>query len=112
MARRDPPVVSTLLRPGTAALRNQHRLAPHASRITHQSNKLMTTTPRKGKIAHLPRNLRDELSQRIDNGTPGPQLLAWLNADPEVQAILAQYFGGRPITKQNLSEWRNGGYQD
>jgi hypothetical protein len=67
---------------------------------------------RKGKIAHLPRHLRDELSQRIDNGVPGPELLAWLNAEPDVKEILDQYFVGHPITKQNLSEWRQGGYQD
>jgi hypothetical protein len=31
---------------------------------------------------------------------------------PEVQAIMAAEFGGKPITEQNLSEWKQGGYRD
>ena len=70
------------------------------------------TPTRNGKIAHLPLTLRNELNHRLDNGIPGRELILWLNADPEVQRILAQYFRGRRITQQNLSEWRCGGYQD
>ena len=69
-------------------------------------------TTRNGKIAHLPRTLRDDLNQRIDDGIPGYKLLAWLNADPGVQRILAEYFPGTRISQQNLSDWRQGGYQD
>ncbi len=67
---------------------------------------------RRGKIARLPSRIREELNLRLDNGDPGPELLAWLNGLPEVQAILARQFGGRPIRQQNLSEWRLGGWQD
>ena len=49
---------------------------------------------------------------RILDGEPGVRLLAWLNALPEVQAILARDFAGRPINDQNFSEWKHGGYID
>jgi hypothetical protein len=64
----------------------------------------------KGKIGKLPKAVREELNRRLDNGGQGRQLLAWLNSLPEVQAVVAAEFGGKLIGKQNLSEWRNGGY--
>lgn len=67
---------------------------------------------RHGKIARLPRALRLQLNQRLERSEPGPQLLAWLNALPEVQELLQQDFAGEPISKQNLSQWRRGGFQD
>jgi hypothetical protein len=67
---------------------------------------------RTGKIARLPKLIRDELNRRLDNGADGPELLAWLNALPEVQAVLAEKFAGRPLSKQNLSDWRLGGYAE
>jgi hypothetical protein len=67
---------------------------------------------RTGKVARLPKLIRDELNHRLDNGADGPELLAWLNALPEVQRVLAEKFRGRPLTKQNLSDWRLGGYAD
>jgi hypothetical protein len=65
-----------------------------------------------GKIARLPKLIRDELNHRLENGADGPELLAWLNALPEVQRVLAEKFGGRPLTKHNLSDWRHGGYAE
>jgi len=65
---------------------------------------------RKGKIARLPLALRTELNQRLAANEDGAALLAWLNAAPDVQAVLARDFAGEPITKQNLYEWRNGGF--
>lgn len=65
-----------------------------------------------GKIARLPRNLRDELNHRLDDGEPGGRILAWLNALPAVQTVLAAEFGGGGVNAQNLSNWRKGGYQD
>jgi hypothetical protein len=65
-----------------------------------------------GKIARLPRNIRDELNHRLENSEPGGHILAWLNALPDVLALLASEFGGSPINAQNLSNWRLGGYQD
>ncbi len=65
-----------------------------------------------GKIARLPDALRDELNRRLREGESGPRLLAWLNSLPDVQAVLTEQFGGRPINPQNLSDWRQGGYWD
>ena len=65
-----------------------------------------------GKIARLPRNLRHELNQRLADGEPSDSLLAWLNALPEVQTVLADHFGGNLISPQNLTNWRQGGYQE
>ena len=67
---------------------------------------------RTGKIARLPREIREQLNCRLQNGEPGNRLVAWLNALPEVQAALTREFGGRAISKQNLSEWKQGGYGD
>jgi len=39
-------------------------------------------------------------------------LADWLNSLPEVRAILAAEFGGKPIREQNLSEWKKGGYRE
>jgi hypothetical protein len=67
---------------------------------------------RNGKIARLPRAVRQELNRRLDNGEQGKKLVVWLNALPEVQAIVAAEFGGKAIREQNLSEWKQGGYRD
>lgn len=65
-----------------------------------------------GKIARLPRYLRSQLNERIEDGEPGRPLLEWLNALPAVRDTLAEHFGGRPISEQNLSEWKQGGFKD
>jgi hypothetical protein len=67
---------------------------------------------RRGKIARLPRAIRETLNRRLSDGEMAHSLLIWLNAQPEVQSILTQQFEGRPITEQNLSEWRHSGYLD
>lgn len=67
---------------------------------------------RNGKIARLPRAVRQELNRRLDEGEQGKKLVAWLNDLPGVQAIVAAEFGGKPIREQSLSEWRKGGYRD
>jgi hypothetical protein len=67
---------------------------------------------RNGKIARLPRAIREQLNCRLQDGQPGNQLVAWLNSLPEVQAALTREFGGRVISEQNLSEWKQGGYGD
>src|SRR5277367_994940 len=67
---------------------------------------------RNGKIARLPGNVRDELNQRLDNGQEGPKLLAWLNGLDDVKQALKASFDGAPISKQNLSEWRLGGFRE
>jgi hypothetical protein len=70
------------------------------------------TAARRGKIARLPRNIREALNLRLSDGELARPLLDWLNALPEVQSILAEQFDSRLITEQNLSEWRHGGYED
>jgi hypothetical protein len=72
----------------------------------------MTTTYRNGKIARLPQPIREDLNHRLASNQPGPEILAWLNPHPDVQKILTQYFEGRLISQQNLSEWRHGGYKE
>ncbi len=67
---------------------------------------------RTGKIARLPRSIRDELNTRLSDGEQGLRLVEWLNGHPEVQEVLEDYFDGRPITDGNLSEWKKGGYED
>lgn len=67
---------------------------------------------RNGRIARLPRAIREELNQRLDEGEPGKELVAWLNTLPEVVALAEAEHGGKPLREQNLSEWRKGGYRD
>jgi hypothetical protein len=67
---------------------------------------------RNGKIARLPRAVRDELNRRLDDGEQGSGVLAWLNGREDVQAVLTAHFSGLPINKQNLSEWRGGGFAE
>ena len=67
---------------------------------------------RNGKIARLPKHLREELNRRLDHGERGQALLHWLNSRPEVRALSAAEFDGRPVSKQSLSEWRRGGYAE
>jgi hypothetical protein len=67
---------------------------------------------RTGKIARLPRDLRNQLNRRIADGEPGIRLVEWLNGLPDTQRVLATDFNGREINEQNLSEWKSGGHQD
>jgi hypothetical protein len=67
---------------------------------------------RTGKIARLPRDIRDQLNRRLHDGEPGVRLIEWLNGLEPVRQILAQDFGGREISEQNLSEWKQGGYKE
>lgn len=65
---------------------------------------------RVGKIARLPRVIREQLNRRLEDGESGVNAVAWLNAEPKVRAVLQAEFGGRPINEQNVSEWKQGGY--
>src|SRR5690348_16682438 len=65
---------------------------------------------RNGKIARLPHAVREQLNQRIRDGEEGKKLVTWLNTLPEVAAVVAAQFDGKPIRAQNLSEWKKGGY--
>jgi hypothetical protein len=65
---------------------------------------------RNGKIARLPRSIRDQLNRKLEDAEPGHMLVQWLNAQDAVKRVLDRDFNGRPITEQNLSDWRAGGY--
>ncbi|MBI5770900.1 MAG: hypothetical protein HZA93_24190 [Verrucomicrobia bacterium] len=70
---------------------------------------------RTGKIGRLPLAIRDEVNRQLRDNVPGPKLIAWLHTLPEVLAVLDEHFRGfeeNPISPQNLSEWRQGGYQE
>jgi hypothetical protein len=65
-----------------------------------------------GKISCLPHDLRQQLNQRLRDGQRSPQILPWLNELPAVKEILAAQFGGKPLNRQNLANWRHSGYQE
>jgi hypothetical protein len=66
----------------------------------------------KGKIGRLPVAIRNEVNRRLHENEVGTGILEWLNAEPRVLEVLDKYFHEQPISPQNLSEWRQGGYQD
>ena len=65
---------------------------------------------RTGKIARLPGSIRLQLNQRLENNEPASVILPWLTEFPGVQEVMNKYFQGAEISKQNLSEWRRGGF--
>jgi hypothetical protein len=67
---------------------------------------------RNGKIARLPRAIREQLNRRLDDGEPGKRLVGWINSLPEAQAVFQLDFAGQPVSEQNLSGWKQGGYRD
>ena len=69
-------------------------------------------TIRSGKIARLPEEIREQLNERLANHESSTTLLAWLNGLPEVQAMVAQEFGGKAIGKNSIFEWRHGGHAE
>jgi hypothetical protein len=67
---------------------------------------------RNGKIARLPRPVREQLNKRLERSESSSRLLPWLNALPETRELVQKEFAGVPISKQNLSQWRRGGFQE
>jgi hypothetical protein len=67
---------------------------------------------RTGKIARLQRSVREELNRRLRDGEQGKSLVGWLNGLPSVKEALKEQFNSRPISEQNLSEWKQGGYTE
>lgn len=61
-----------------------------------------------GKIHRLPFDIRTALHGRLLNGRPQAETLDWVNALPETVEMLADFFEGKPITPQNLSDYKNG----
>lgn len=64
------------------------------------------------KIARLPQAVRHELGFRLEDGHSGAQIILWLNQQPDVPEILKIHFDGRPITEQNLSDWKQSGHRE
>jgi hypothetical protein len=71
-----------------------------------------SSSRRRGKIARLPRDIRDHINTRLDDGQEADDILPWLNALPEVKVIIKKRFDGVPVSPQNLSAWRQGGFQE
>lgn len=71
---------------------------------------ILPTTP-KGKIARLPARLREAVNRRLHDGETAGQILPWLNSQPEVVKMLELHFEGEAVSAQNLSAWRQGGFQ-
>ena len=69
-------------------------------------------TTRKGKIARLPFNIREEINHQLADNLPAKDILHWLNSHSTVRYYMERLFQGRYITEQNLSEWRQGGHQE
>jgi hypothetical protein len=65
-----------------------------------------------GKIARLPYHIREALNRQLEFSHSVCRLVQWLNAFPEVQAVLARDFGGHPINARNLRAWKSAGFQD
>jgi hypothetical protein len=56
-----------------------------------------------GKIARLPKTVREKLNLRLEDNEPAKEILEWLNGLPQTQKVLKSLFNGAPINKQNLS---------
>jgi hypothetical protein len=65
-----------------------------------------------GKIARLPREIREQLNRRLGDAEPGARLLKWLNGLPEVRRVLDDEFAGHAVNAQNLSDWRQHGHKE
>ena len=65
----------------------------------------------KGKIGRLPTAVQEQVNRRLEQGERAQTLVVWLNAQPEVQTVLAAEFAGKTVREQNLSAWRKNGYQ-
>src|SRR5688500_3105784 len=73
----------------------------------------MTAEPtRTGKIARCPVHIREEVNRRRLDGQTASKVIVWLHTLPEVLQVLDEHFGEEPISPQNLSEWKQGGYRD
>jgi hypothetical protein len=66
----------------------------------------------KGKIARLPREIREQLNRRLLDGQPELEVLAWLRALPEARAAQLPESDGNPLSEQDLSEWQATGHRD
>src|SRR6266567_8498978 len=64
----------------------------------------------KGKITSLPQPIQDQVNERLEKSEETKSLLSWLNALPEVQAVLQAKFEGLAVSQQNLSDHKRYGF--
>src|SRR5450756_99361 len=108
--RGSQPAGSATGAPGLVNGSMGNRLAGHNQPPQQiERNKHMT---RNGKIARLPKAIREQLNKNLEDGVPGVRLVDWLNSLPAVQQVLTEQFDGRGINETNLSEWKAGGFLD
>jgi hypothetical protein len=62
-------------------------------------------------IARLPHPIRNELCQRLEQGHQAQSILIWLNQLPKELGSEDLLTAARPITKSDLADWMQGGYQ-
>src|SRR4026207_582288 len=72
----------------------------------------LMTRARHGKIARLPRHLREEINRRLDTNQSGVEILSWINSQAEARQVFDNQFGGKAINLQNLSNWRRAGFYE
>ncbi len=65
-----------------------------------------------GKIARLPKDIRDVVNKRLLDGHSAVDIIAWLNEQPAVKAVLEKDFDGEAVSLNNVSTWKKGGYHD
>jgi hypothetical protein len=61
---------------------------------------------RVGKVARLPAGVREEINRRLYDGQTGKQIIRWLKIAPGDAAGLPD------ISDSNITQWRQGGYQE
>ncbi len=93
-------------------MRQRHIINPMTPIQIPSTQSKPTLSHRRGKIARLPRAVREQLNIRLDDGQEAAEILPWLNDLPEVLQIISERFNGAPISPQNLSVWRQGGFQE
>ena len=67
---------------------------------------------RNGKIARMPEFIRTVIGRSLENNLDTGAILDWINSQPEARKVLQLRFGNQPVSKQNLSEWRRGGFHE
>ncbi len=65
-----------------------------------------------GKIARLPKDIREIVNKRLDDGHTGADIANWLNEQPQVKAVMDSRFAGEPISSVNIYAWKGGGFLD
>jgi len=117
VASDSPPIdvaqiSNSAVSPSDAAARAPVAETPLNSQLTSLSTNANTGMKSIGKISRLPREIREQLNRRLQNEEEAKPLLEWLNGLPEVQAVLTAEFEGRPITRQNLYDWKQYGFRN